>query len=275
MELREARGEVASAVRRASPAIELISRLGHAAKGVVYLLLGGLALRAAFGDGHATDKQGALVEVLRAPYGRALLVALALGLFGFVVWRLVEVIVDPEGRKLAKRLVSLGSAGINAALAVSALRLSQGFAVRSSGDRQPQHWTGELLAAPAGRWLVGAVGLGLLIAAVHFVLKGVRSKFRKRLETYRMPAGHLRATLAVGRFGYVALGAMFAAVGFFVVRAALKGDAGQVHGMGYALRWLGTLPAGEWIFPLVAAGLFAHGLYFLAEARYRRIRLGG
>ena len=71
----ELQHEVKRAVRQASPFVKRFARLGYAAKGLIYILVGALATMAAFGYGGRTDgSRGALHTLLGQPFGRVLVV---------------------------------------------------------------------------------------------------------------------------------------------------------------------------------------------------------
>ena len=68
-----------------------LARPGYAARGVVYTLVGGLALAAAFeGRGQTEGADGALAPVVGAPFGRALLDVVALGLAAYGVFQFAQ-----------------------------------------------------------------------------------------------------------------------------------------------------------------------------------------
>jgi hypothetical protein len=79
------------AANKAGPWIERLARVGYVAYGVVYVLVGVLALQAAFGrGGAATAQEGALLSILlgletlaRQPFGPYLLGAIAAGLVAY------------------------------------------------------------------------------------------------------------------------------------------------------------------------------------------------
>ena len=92
-----AKGQAKRAVREARPWLEWLGRCGFAAKGVVYALIGVLAVQVALGvGGETTDAQGALRRIFTAPYGRVLLAAIAVGLAGFALWQFVQAAMDTE-----------------------------------------------------------------------------------------------------------------------------------------------------------------------------------
>src|SRR5678815_3198795 len=83
--VRDARAQAEEVVRnaaaRAGGALGLLARAGYVAKGVVYVLVGGLALRAAVGwGGRTTGSRGALRSLLDQPYGLAILAVIAIDL---------------------------------------------------------------------------------------------------------------------------------------------------------------------------------------------------
>jgi hypothetical protein len=80
-----------------APWIERLARVGYAAKAVLYATIGILAAPAALGDGErTTDTGGALRELLRAPYGRTMLIVVAVGLLGYSLWLFVRAATDAE-----------------------------------------------------------------------------------------------------------------------------------------------------------------------------------
>src|SRR5688572_12566996 len=163
-------GAVRGATRPAVPWLVRAARLGYAANGIVYILVGLLAFRAAFGAGGAmTDKRGALASVADAPAGTFILAVLAAGLIGYAAWRFVESITDAEDygsgpKGLAIRGAHFATGVIFAALALEAARLALGGGdpTPAAGGEGVEHWTARLMAVPFGRALAIAAGLGVL-----------------------------------------------------------------------------------------------------------------
>jgi len=159
----QAKEHVEEAVRTAGPVLTWLARLGFVAKGVVYTLVGGLALLAALDrGGDTTDQRGALRTILHQPFGRTMLAIAAIGLFGYTLWRLIQAIFDPEhvrhdAKSFGGRVTHFVSGAAYGFLAVAAWRMILGND-DGSGDRTPG-WTAHLMARPAGPWLVGAIGL--------------------------------------------------------------------------------------------------------------------
>ncbi len=259
------------ATRQAAPWIEKLARMGYAAKGVVYTVVGLLALQAALGGPQATDSSGALRTIVSQPFGRILLGIVALGLVGYVVWRFVAAFLNPEGEKTSKRVGYAISGVIHIGLALQAIRLAMGRASGGNGD-QASHWTAEVMSHPFGRWLVVLGGLGVAGFGIQQLYKAYTVELDKQLALGSISADARSWVVRVGRAGLAARGVVFAIVGLFLLLAALQTDPGEARGIGDALQTLERQPFGPWVLGLVAIGLVAYGIYELVRARYRRIQ---
>lgn len=266
------------ATREASPWIEGLGRFGYAAKGVVYVTIGILAVQAALGRGGGmTDQQGALGRIAEAPFGQALLVLLTIGLLGYAVWRFVQAAEDTEGKGsepqgLFARAVYAGVGLVYLGLAFAALRLLQG-AGGGGGGQQAQDWTARLMGQPLGQWLVGLAGLAVVGNGLYQLYRAYSAEFRDKLRTDELDANQVDWVTKLGRAGYAARGVAFGLIGLFLVQAALHREPGEARGLAGALVALAEQPFGPSLLGLVAAGLTAYGAYALVEARYRRMLL--
>lgn len=260
-----------------SPWVERLARFGYATKGVVYILVGVLAVLAALdAGGKATDTRGAFQEIYAKPFGQALLGALAIGLSAYAIWRVTQAIVDAEGKgaDLKGILIRIGYAGsglIHAGLAVSAARLLLGERAESS-EQQHKSRTAQLMQLPFGTLLVGLVGAGFIGFGLYQFYKGYKAKFRKRLDVGAMSRAETLWATRFGRFGLAARGVVFSIIGYFLILSALHYDPKEVRGLGGALQSLAARPYGKVMLGVVAAGLATYGLYMLVEAKYHRIR---
>lgn len=250
-------------------------RFGFLSKGLVYLLIGALAVQTALGaGGDTTDARGALERIAQLPFGRALLLALGCGLAGYALWRLIQCFFDADrkgngAKGLAVRTGYLVIAAVHVALAVSAFALVAGSG--SGGGDSPQALTAQVMAQPWGRWLVGAVGAIVALYGGAQFRRAASKSFRRKLELDRMSEAEARAATIAGRVGYAARGVVFVVSGVFVITAAVQVDPQQARGLDGALAALAAQPWGWAVLGLVALGLVAYGLYLLVEARYRRM----
>ena len=276
----QARPDVQRGLRAASPALVMLGRGGYAAKGIVYVVMGALAAKAALGaGGRTTDTRGAIGVIGDGPMGTIALVAIGVGLVGYMLWRLIAAVTDAEGHgdeptKLAVRGAQAARGIAYGVLGVQALRALDGDDVGSQGAAA-RHWTARLLDMPFGRALVVAVGVGVLGYAGYQLYRAGSDKAKKHLDLAE--AGPTAATWIVrfGRFGIAARGVVFAMIGVFLVRAGMQRDSGEAGGVAQSLQALGGASHGRLVLALVAFGLIAYGVYQLATARYRHMRAVG
>ncbi|MDQ0785363.1 DUF1206 domain-containing protein [Streptomyces sp. B3I8] len=259
-------------------ATEGAARAGLGARGVIYLLVGVLALQIAFGDGHRqADRGGALAEIAEKPFGSVVLWALAVGLVGMALWRLSEAVLGapgPDGRKARKRLASAGRAVFYGFVASSVLLFaagSRGGRGGGSGDKQSKDMTAEVLRMPGGQWIVGLAGVGIAAAGVWIGVRAVMRKYHDKLKLGQMSRRTRRAVDVTGVGGGAARGLVFAAAGVFAVRAAVAYEPDKAKGLDDTLRSFAHTPAGPWLLVCVAAGFVLFGLFSFAMARWRRV----
>lgn len=254
-------------------------RAGFVARGVVYVLVGVLALRIAFGDGgKQADRQGALHQIGSQPLGTAMLWVLAVGFACMTLWRGAQAVTGERGsgrsggaRQTGKRLTNAGRAVFYAFVCWGTATYAAGSGGSSGSDAKSKDWTRTVLQWPGGRWLVGAAGAGLVAAGVVIAVRAARRTFLKKLETARMSPGIRSGVTATGVGGGVARGAVFAGAGVFAVVAAVRFDPHKAHGMDDTLRSFAHTPAGPWLLVVVAAGLVLFGCFSFASARWRRL----
>lgn len=270
-----ARQQADAAARKANPWVAVIARAGYVAKGAVYAAVGVLAGRVALGAGGKTTGTGGAVESIGSqPFGKAMLVLLALGLTGYALWKLVQGIMDPDEKGsdiggIVRRVAYGGSALIHLGIAFGALE--ELFGVEGQSTTLDQ-WTAYAMSyqPPLGQILVGLVGLGVLVVGLYQFYAGVSGRFRQEIETYNMSEA-ARWALLTGRVGTVARAIVILLAGSFVVLAAWQSDPGETRGLGGALETLVRQPFGPYLLGIVAAGLITYGVFMLVVARYRDI----
>jgi uncharacterized protein DUF1206 len=267
---------IAAKGRRAgqSPWVERLGRLGLVAKAVLYAVIGILAIRVALGGREESpDKGGALRTIAEQPFGKGLLVLLALGLAAYTLWRLAQAILDRdsegEGLKgLTKRAGSLAKAawyGTLCGLTVSTL------VGNGSGGGNEQQQTAGVFDRPGGRYLVYAAGIAFVAAAAFNGWRAVTCKFNKKLKTGEMGDAEEKAATGVGILGHLARMIVFGLIGAFLLEAAWTFDPKEARGLDGALLELSQEPYGGLLLGAVAVGLLCYALYCFVQARYRRI----
>ena len=273
----DAARDAEKAARHASPWVEWIARFGYAAKGVVYMVMGILAVLAAVeaGGGSTTDQNGAFQIIEEAPLGQVLLGVVAVGLMGYVLWRSIQAVADPDGEGLEpkgvlKRIGYAGSALLHAFFALTAANLAAG----AGGDwgSSAEEWTGWFLSLPLGWLIVATTGIGIVGVGLYQIYEAYHSGFKKHLELGALGDGEHGWIEHGGRFGVAARGVVFVIAGVFLVLAGLRTDEREVRSLGGALSAILEQPFfGHFLLGVVAVGLVAYGLLMVAVARYRRI----
>ncbi len=260
--------------RRASDskAAHFLARAGLIARGVIYILIGWVAVLVALGhSSREADQQGALQMLAGKSYGLVSLWLLGIGFAGYALWRLSEaafgVTGEPPGA--GPRLKSLGQALVYAGLSYLTFTVISG-SDRSQSGRQ-QDITATAMQHPGGRALVGVVGLAIVACGITLAVIGARKKFMKYLQTARMSARTRRVVKVLGMVGTIARGLVFTLVGVLVIDAAVTHKAAESGGIDKALLTLRDQPFGEFLMLLTALGLVVFGVYGLCEARWRKV----
>ncbi len=262
----------------ANPWATTLMRLGYAAKGLVYVILGSLAVKYAVGAGGAvTDPKGALHAVDIGLFGHVLLGVVAVGLLGYMLWNLARALLDLDHRgkdaggvilRIGFGVVALAYASL--ALAAFQLATSTGNGGKST-DATTQDWTGRFLNTPAGVPLVIMGGVVLLVVAGALAVEAFRAQFRRYLKSTRLSEVAEQSIVLAGRFGYAAMSVVLALIGIFLIVAAKQHNPGEAKGLGGALLQLSQTSTGPFLLGVVAIGLIAYGAFSLACAYFRRL----
>lgn len=249
-----------------------LARAGLVARGVVYGVIGILALKLALGDGGmATNQQGALKTIGGQSFGEVLLILVAIGLGGYSLWRLTRAAIGhgAEQRDSASDRVAAAASGIAyGLLCVTAVEILIGAGTGSGTPKQP---TGGVLDWPAGPALVAIAGAILIGVAIYQAYKGLARKFVEDANTGEMSEGVRKGYTALGVFGHVARAVVFALIGYGLIKAAIDYNPKEAIGLDGALRELANASYGPALLGLVAAGLAGFALYSIVDARYRKV----
>jgi hypothetical protein len=237
-----------------------LTRLGFAARGVLYILIAVLVIR----TGRTEDLTGALEYVGHGP-GKLLLIVLAAGLATYGLWRLSDAAIGTEHpghgwKALGTRLVAGGIGGVYLYLAYKAVRV---LLAGRAGTMGAEQQADTVLDLPGGELVLLLVAAGLAIAAANPVWKVLRCGFMRHFQEGASQKSWIKW---MGRAGYAARGVIFAVVASLIYRAALDHSASEAGNLEKALDVL----RGPWLMP-IAGGLLLFGLFSLIEARFRRI----
>jgi hypothetical protein len=248
------------------------ARLGLVARGVVYGVIGLLAIQVATGTGgETTNQQGALQAIAGQSFGGLLLALLAAGLVAYSAWQLTRALVGHGTRErdsALDRVASVGRGLVYGALAVVALKILIGPGGASSS---PKHATAGVLGWPAGAEIVALAGVVLIGIALYQGYKGLTKRFLEEADTSRMKEGVERAYVAVGVFGHLARMVVFGLTGYGLLGAGIDYEPHKAIGLDGALRDLANSSPGPLLLGLVAAGLLGFALYSMLDAPYHNV----
>jgi Domain of Unknown Function (DUF1206) len=255
-----------------SRTFEWLARTGLVARGVIYAIVGILAIKLALGDGGKTTNQnGALDTIAKQPFGKALLVLMAIGLAGYAIWRLLRAAIGhgPESSDDAKdRIAGVASGIAYGALFITAVSILVGS---GGGSGRPDKATGGVLGWPAGQVVVAIAGLIIVGVGLEQGYQGVKRTFLEKSKTEQMSESVEGAFTALGVFGHLARMVVFVLIGYFFIRAAIDYNPDKAVSLDGALAALGQASYGPVLLGMVAAGLIGFAAYSIADARYRRV----
>ena len=255
--------------QRAPDWVVPMMRAGYSARGLVYLILGGLTMSAAWWGGNTEGTKGALQALRDAPFGQVLLWLVALGFVCYGIWRFIAAYFDLENRgdkekgmfqRAALVVTGLIHVGLGLVIATLAMGLGGG-----SGGGGASDWTAKVLQMPGGRWIVGAAALGILGAGIHYMLKGWKKKYKRYIQNNEKT----RKLEPLLRWGFVSYGIVLAIVGVFLGFAAMNSDPSSAMGIGGALDYIRGMTGGQILLGVIALGIIGFGIENFVEARYR------
>lgn len=278
-----AAGSDSSSARRAtlaaerSPTFRSLVRAGFFARGITYGLIGALALALAVGAGSANaspNQQGALALIAQAPLGKVALVVIAAGLLAYALWKLAQGVFGrgPEGGGgpgLKDRVSNLAGGAVYLGFFGLAIKVLTGSA--GNGSSEPRHAASGVLGWPGGSVLVGIAGGGLVAISIYQGHDAVCGRFTQDSRVEELSPRGRRIFLGLGRVGLTVRAAVFALIGYFLIRTAIEFDASKAIGVDGALAKVHHEPLGPWLLGFVGAGLLIFAAFSFLEGRYRRL----
>ncbi|WP_159396878.1 DUF1206 domain-containing protein [Sorangium cellulosum] len=252
-----------------------LARVGFAAKGLVYVLIGALSLQTAIrGSGETAGGREAVGVIGDQPFGQVLLFVVGIGLLGYALWREVLAIKDPghvgrDAKGTAERVGWAISGVVSAGLALTAFQLALGHDSGRGGGTAT--WVGTLMEQPFGGVLVGLAGVAVIGVAVAQIRKSMKCRFARDLDTARMSPTERTWVFRMARGGLISRGVVFGIIGSALIKAAIAHDPGQSKDLNDALATVAASPFGTVLLVLVAAGLCAYGVYMFFCTRYSKL----
>ncbi len=255
----------------------LLARLGYLVRGILYGLIGFMAVQLIlFGRGDPAGRAGALEVIAQQPLGEPMLIVVAVGLVGMMLWSIVRAIVDTDdlGSGLRGTVARIGKViyGLSyGVLLIPTFNMLVGIDRAGEESEQAQQAAAGVLGYSWGPWLVGAVGIVLIVIGSNIIRNGLQSNLDERLKTYKMTREQQKWALRSGRMGAVGHGIVMITIGVLTILAAWTLDPNKVGGMDGALLFLATQPYGPFILGVVAAGMLAYALYSILGAMWFRV----
>jgi hypothetical protein len=256
--------------------IEKLSRFGYAVRGVLYVVIGMLAVQVALGrGGDTTGKDGAIAAIGNQAFGGVLLVLIIVGLAGYSLWGFVRAFLDPFKRGTdAKGLLQRGGYLVSAVVYGSLIFPTVQFLLQPGKDQKPggnssADFSASLLShPPLGQWLLVLIGVVAFGGGLGQMWLAFSGDFQKDLKFREMSENSEALARRVGRAGHAARGVVFAMMGFFIAKAAWDADPNQAKGLDGELQTLVQQPYGPVLLGAVALGLIAFGVYSILCARW-------
>lgn len=243
------------------------ARAGYAVSGALHIVLGFLIAQIAFGGGgEEASSSEALSTLGDNTFGSIILWVAVVAFAALAAWQLADGIRSHDETK--DRVKALAKAGVYAVLSFTAATIAMGSS-SGGGDSEAQGIVSTVLEWPGGQFIVGAIALGILVAGVFHIVKGVKKKFLEDLRSVPSRSGSMVRRL--GTAGYTAKGVALGVVGVLFGHAAINANADDAEGLDGALKALLELPGGPVIVVLVGLGFAAYGVYSFIRARYGRL----
>jgi hypothetical protein len=257
--------------------IERFARFGIVSKGVVYCLIGVLAALPAIGiQGRQMNKSDAFRLIYDQPFGQVMLLLVALGMAGYVTWRLFQAIrdIDHKGKDTKAKFTRVGyafSGFVYASLAFYAAKLALGGPQGNSGGGSSRQFVvSKVLEFPAGEWLIGISAVLIFVQGIRQIYKGASGKFCKNVKL--MGSQYSGIYKKTGVIGYISRGIVLLVIGYFFFRAALNGSEKEIQDTKGAFAFLENT-FGSLLMILIAVGLVGYGVFMFVKGRYQKIDL--
>jgi hypothetical protein len=252
--------------------LKKLKQFGFYSKGLIYALIGILAVMVAFGLGGDIKGKSGIVQFLHElPGGVILTTVVALGLLAYSLWQFYEAAVEPSGGEDVKRIgprIQFAYSGIfYAFIAFSFAQPLFNKEVSSDGDTKKVALS-QLLDKEWGIWAIWIIGMGMALSSIWQFYLGISGKFMKQIDENPDGKNEFKMVKQTGRYGYIARGMVFGIISFFIIRVSLASNASALKGTEGALQYLLSLPYGNFLMGAVALGMLGFGIFCFMVARH-------
>ncbi len=260
-------------------AVKYSARFGCICIGIVYVLVGLLAILNSVGVTHQrADEEGTMAFMQETVIGTIALWIILLGLVGYAIWRFVEAIGDPYqqgtgAKALTIRVGVAGSGLIYIGLAYLALELLIN-GKSNDNDEMEKEATAWVLDLPGGAWLIGIFALVTILVGLAQFYIAYKEIYNERLHTDELEQKTRTLITITGRTGYGARGVVLLLLGYFVMRAAIFQDPGEAKDTDDLFAELYAVVGGFWLMALVGLGTTAYGFFMFIYAKYYKFKEG-
>ena len=246
--------------------------MGYAAKGVIYFLIGVLAIEAAIlPERKAAGTYTALKHLSTQPLGSILLCILAVTLTGYVGRRLLQAIIYPGHDRTFSPQALLQRVGyIMSGLSYTGVAYSALDIVFQLGEynHTAKSVIKDLFEQPIGEWIVFAGGIGVTLVGLGYLYGAYTESYIGEFVAFN--PYFERWITVLGKIGIATRGVAFVVTGVFLVEASILSDADLAGGLQNAFQILGAKPLGWLWLWLIGSGFIAYGIYMFVAAKYRR-----
>ncbi|MGH4138379.1 DUF1206 domain-containing protein [Clostridium sp.] len=261
---------------------EFMARVGFATRGLIFFVMGILALLLAFGrGGKTTDQQGAIAMIGKQPEGKVLLWLILIGLICYSSWALIQVIINPFNKENDTKGISARLGYLFGAVSYSFLAIPT-YALLTGGSKpvhvgkqaaKTQNYVSKILDMPFGQWMILIVAIIVISVGIFQISKAFMPLFGSQLDLIKLNIYQLKWVKGFGMFGTISRGFVITLVGIFLVIAAYTSDSNNAKGFDSALMSLLNQPYGRWLIGIIALGLMSFGIYDLLIAMFFRLAI--
>lgn len=255
------------------------ARLGYAVRGTLFGLMGLMTLWFVLrGFSEVANYEEVLWAIATQPLGKIGLLIIAAGAVGMILWTIVLAVADPYRRGshatgILARLSSLVAGSYYVIVLIPTLSLIFGAGrMKMDGEQQAQQAAAGVLAQPWGPWLVGSLGVVLVVIAIIKFNQGLAGQFIEQLKEYDLNSYQIKLITRMGKVGILAQAVVLLILGTMIILAAWTVDPQKVGGMDGALTYVAQQTYGPWLLALVAIGLIAYSIFLILGALWFKFK---